>query len=133
LVVFDSNVYISGLVFSRGNPRALLQMATDGDLQVAVSDFILQEVNRVLREKFHLSSADLQEAEELIAACTQRVFPTERLEVIVEDPDDDRILECAVAAGADVIVSGDKDLLRLGIFRGIRIVSPAAFIRSETA
>jgi uncharacterized protein len=130
LIVFDSNVYISALVFSKGNPRALLQMATDGDLQVAVSDPILQEVRRVLHEKFHLSSEDLQEAEELIAGCTQRVVPTESLTVIVEDPDDDRILECAVEADADVIVSGDKDLLRLGNFRGIRIVSPAEFLRS---
>jgi putative PIN family toxin of toxin-antitoxin system len=130
LIVFDSNVYISGLVFSKGNPRALLQMAMDGALQVAVSDFIVQEVKRVLREKFHLSSEDLQEAEELIAGCTQHVVPTEYLEVMVEDPNDNPILECAVAAGADVIVSGDTDLLRVGRFRGIRIVSPAEFLRS---
>jgi len=108
-------------------------MAMDGDLHVAVSDVILQEVRRVLREKFHLSSEDVEEAEELISACAQRVAPTESLAVIAEDPDDDRILECAVAADADVIISGDKDLLRLGSFRGIRIMSPAEFLRSTAS
>jgi uncharacterized protein len=55
------------------------------------------------------------------------VTPTERA-VVESDPDDDRILECAVAAGADTVVSGDTDLLRMGSFRGIRIVRVAAFL-----
>ena len=70
----------------------------------------------------------MAEADRLIRGFTELVAPTRRLAVVAADPDDDRILECAVAAGAQVIVSGDKDLLRLGKFEGIEIVTVAAFL-----
>jgi len=58
----------------------------------------------------------------------EMVRPVESLKVILGDPDDDRVLECAVAAGAEIIVSGDRHLLGLGIFRDIRILSPTDFL-----
>ena len=54
-----------------------------------------------------------------------------KLKVIAEDPDDDRVLECAVASGSDVIVTGDKDLLRRGEYEGIRIMRAADFLRER--
>ncbi len=104
-------------------------MAMDGDVQVAISDAILRETLRVLQEKFHATAEDLQEAEALILSCSHRVTPTDSLAVIKEDPDYDRILECAVASGAEIIVSGDKDLLRLGEYSGIRIMKVADFLQ----
>jgi uncharacterized protein len=68
------------------------------------------------------------EADHLIRAFAEVVQPTRRLAAVSEDPDDDRILECAVAAGAHVLVSGDQHLLRLGKFEGIVIVTVAAFL-----
>ena len=59
------------------------------------------------------------------------VTPTESLNVVTEDPDDDRILECAVASGSDVIVTGDNDLLRLRAYQSIRIMKTADFLQSE--
>ena len=56
------------------------------------------------------------------------VAPTQTLNVIAEDPDDDRVLECAVASGSDVIVTGDRDLLRRGSYEGIRIMTVAQFL-----
>ena len=70
----------------------------------------------------------LQDAREKLRALGNHVSPTEILHVIKEDPDDDRILECAAAANSDFIVSEDKDLLRLGQFGNSRILSVGDFI-----
>jgi predicted nucleic acid-binding protein len=64
----------------------------------------------------------------LIAACTVLVHPKAGLNVITEDPDDNRILECAGESGSDTIVTGDKDLLRRGEYQEIRIVPIAEFL-----
>jgi uncharacterized protein len=122
LITVDANIYISALEFG-GTPLRLLRAAVDGDVQIAISQPILDEVLRVLRDKFRRSDARLLEIETWIRSFTHLVEPAQRLAVIAEDPDDDRILECAVASGSVEVVSGDKDLLRLGSFQGIRIVS----------
>jgi uncharacterized protein len=62
-----------------------------------------------------------------VDAITTRVQPIERIDAVTADADDNRILECAVAAGSECIVSGDSDLLGLGKFRGIKIQRPAEF------
>ena len=59
------------------------------------------------------------------------VIPTENLRIVANDPDDDRILECALAANANVIVSGDQHLLKLGRFRTISITTPRQFLGSH--
>ena len=71
----------------------------------------------------------LQDAREKLRALGNHVSPTETLNVIKEDPDDDRILECAATAKSDFIVSEDKDLLRLGQYGNARIVSVRDFIK----
>ncbi len=108
-------------------------MAVDGDLRGAISPAILQEVLRVMEEKFHSTPEDLREAEALITGCTELAQPTESLAVVNEDPDDDRILECALASGSGIIVSGDGDLLRLREYGGISIVRPAEFLKMITS
>jgi putative PIN family toxin of toxin-antitoxin system len=128
-VTFDTNVYISALNFSRGKPRQLLQLAIDGVVHVAISDAIMQEVLRVMREKFHATPEDLQEAQAIIADCTERVVPTEALDVVKDDPDDNRIVECAVASRSDCIVTGDNDLLRLGEYGGIKMIRVNDFLQ----
>jgi len=66
IVTLDTNIYISALNFHKSKPRQLLQMAIDGEIRVAISDAILQEVLRVMREKFHATPEDLEEAEAII-------------------------------------------------------------------
>jgi predicted nucleic acid-binding protein len=83
---------------------------------------------RVLRDKFEWSGDMLHDARGKLANITNRVIPTETLSVIKEDPDDNRILECATAAKSDFIVSEDKDLLRLRQFGNARIVSIRDFL-----
>lgn len=77
----------------------------------------------MLARKFHFTPEETAEARKRIDAMARTVTPAVRLEVIREDPPDDRILECAVSAGSDYIVTGDKDLLRLGRYDAIRILA----------
>lgn len=88
----------------------------------------MAETNRVLRDKFQWEGYSLQDARQRLFALGNRVSPKETLHIIKEDPDDDRILECAATANSDFIVSEDKDLLCLGQFGNARIVSIRDFI-----
>jgi putative PIN family toxin of toxin-antitoxin system len=127
--VADSNVVISGLLWG-GSSRALLDAARAGRLELCVSPELLAELAEVLeRPKFQsrLERAGV-EASELVtgfASLATRVIPGSTEVVIAAGPDDDAVLACARAAEAELIVSGDRHLLALGIYRGIKILSPA--------
>jgi putative PIN family toxin of toxin-antitoxin system len=127
----DSNILISALVFG-GNPLQLMEMAIDGEVSLFISDAILQETLRVLRDKFGLSEERLARTERYIDSCTTRVNPSGRIDAVKEDPDDNRVLECAAAAGCEYIITGDLDLLRLGEYGEIRIVTVRTFLEQGT-
>jgi len=131
-VTLDSNVYVSGFVFG-GKPKRVLEMAIDGEIEVAVSDPIIQEVRRHLLGKFGWSEPRAAEAIESITEFAKHVTPTEAIDTVPTDPDDNRVLECAVSAGSQTIVTGDDDLLRLVAFRGIEIVRVADFLTRFSA
>jgi uncharacterized protein len=129
----DSNILISAFIFG-GNPLRLIEMALNGEVAMFVSDAIVEETLRVLRDKFGLNSGRLAQAEKYIIDCTERVKPAKALNVVKEDPDDNRVLECAQAAGCEAIVTGDLDLLRLQEYEGIRIMTVREFLdRAEKA
>ena len=106
-VVADTNVYVSALVFG-GKPQAILDQAQEGRIELFISDEILEEITRVLREKFHRTPDELQSDTTALEAITTRVRPVERVKVIQDDPTDNVILEAAVAADAEIIISGDS-------------------------
>ena len=76
-----------------------------------------------LRTKFKLSADEATETRELLSGIAHVIEPLVRLDVVADDPDDNRVLECAVAGRADCIVSGDRHLLRLGAFEGTPILT----------
>ena len=82
----------------------------------------------MLRDKFQGDGYSLQDAREKLRALGNHVSPTETFNVIKEDPEDNRVLECATTAKSDFIISEDKDLLRLGQFGSARILSIRDFI-----
>ncbi len=86
-------------------------------------------MHRVLRDKLGWSKEALDEAAASIGDSTRLIHPTETIDAVTADPDDNRVLECAVAAGSQFIVTGDSDLLRLGSYRGIQILRVADFMR----
>jgi putative PIN family toxin of toxin-antitoxin system len=124
----DSNVYISAFVFG-GKPGRVIEMATEGTIDVAVSNAIVAEVRRVLLTKFGWSVERAAEVVETIETMATPTTAREVLDVVERDPDDNRVLECATAAQSEFVVTGDNDLLALGSFRGIAIVTVASFLR----
>jgi putative PIN family toxin of toxin-antitoxin system len=120
-VTADTNIIVSGLNFRQGKSFQFLQLARAGEINFTVSEAILDEVADVLARKFDWVAED-------IARIARTVKPAVQLDVIKEDPPDNRILECAVTAGADYIVTGDNDLLRLGRYDAIRILSVSDFL-----
>ena len=121
-VTLATNVYVSAFQFG-GPPQQVLQLMLDGDLEVAVSGYIVNETLETLRDKFGWAQDALARVRDTIEWNARVVRPVESLNVIEEDPDDNRILECACTAESQAIVTGDKDLLRLGEFRGIPILT----------
>jgi putative PIN family toxin of toxin-antitoxin system len=90
-------------------------MAEDCAIHLAVSDEILNEIERVLRRpKFGWSQDPIDAAIREISGITEHVEPKQRIDVVTEDPTDNRIQECAAASGSDYLVSGDKHLLKFG-------------------
>ena len=126
-VVLDANIYVSALAFG-GKPRRALRLGITRRVDVAISDPIRTEVLRTLRNKFRWSNERLAEADGLIGAAARSVVPVATLHVVERDPDDDRVLECAVSAKAELIVTGDSDLLSLGEYEGIEIIQVTAFL-----
>ena len=129
-VVLDTNVLISAIVFG-GRPRRVLEMVVGGDINCSLSFAILDELRDVLqRPKFGFSPhQSVTIIDELHNIC-DILNPPRRIRTIKVDPDDNRVLECAVEARADGIISGDAHLLDLGQYRGIAIMSPSDFLKS---
>jgi putative PIN family toxin of toxin-antitoxin system len=127
-VTADTNILISGLVYRRGKPYDLLRMALGGAINLTVSQHILDEMADVLARKFDVTPEEIAEATLIVRDAARVVTPAVQLDVVREDPADNRILECAVAAGSDYIVTGDKDLLRLGTYDSIEILTVSNFL-----
>jgi putative PIN family toxin of toxin-antitoxin system len=125
-VILDTNVVVSGLLWG-GEPRQLLLAAHTNRVELFTSTTLLLELSDILgRTKFahkiaaaQLSTDQIVERYALLASV---VHPADILPVVIDDPDDDHVLACALAAKADVIVSGDRHLLDLKEYQGMRIV-----------
>lgn len=131
-IVPDTNTIISGLLW-RGNPRRILDAARDGIIELFTSPVLLEELKDVLsREKFarKLTAANVT-VQDLVSgySALATVIEAEPIEpVILIDPDDDAVLACALSAEAEVIVSGDNDLLDLKEYEEIRILTATEFL-----
>ncbi len=132
-VVLDTNTVVSALVWG-GTPYELIAAASEERIELYSSPALLEELADVLgRAKF---APRLQQAQRTVAQLIEQyrglvdVVSAEPIApTVLADPDDDEVLACAIAAQADVIVSGDADLQRLGRFQDIPIVSPAECLR----
>jgi putative PIN family toxin of toxin-antitoxin system len=126
-VVLDTNVVASALLWG-GKPLQLLQAGRQRRIQLHTSTSLLTELTNILaRPKFAPKIAaarmSLDELTDQYAKLTTRVRPEPIARVVERDPDDDHVIACAIAARADAIVSGDKDLLVLGRYAGIPILT----------
>jgi putative PIN family toxin of toxin-antitoxin system len=131
-VVLDTNVYISALMFG-GLPGALLDLAFLRSFTLIISPALLKELDEKLRVKFGVSADDTALLRSKLENLAEVVEPAEIMSVITDDPDDNRVLECAVKGLADLIVSGDRHLLKLANHQGISIVTVRQFLESTEA
>ena len=118
-VVLDTNVIISALLSSKGAPAQIIQRWEAGEFLVVTSQTLVTELKQTLayprvRKYLKLSSDDIEKFIEHLNVVAIVVTPQSMLKVVEQDPDDDRVIECAVAGKASYIVSGDAHLLDLG-------------------
>lgn len=131
--VLDTNVLISATLIRAGNEDRVLRAWQRGEFEVVVSPQILQEMARVLFYEKPRKARWMSEPEvaSLLRLFAQEAFlvPGKVTATASPDPDDNKFLAAAVEAEAQYVVSGDRDLLDLKTYRGIQVVTPAAFLR----
>ena len=130
-VVLDTNVLISSLLKPKSKARGIYRLVLRGEIEVYTSLDLISELSRVLEyPKFQFEKLE----KEIFLKNLTRVAiilanPKLKINVIKEDPPDNKFLECAVEAKADYLISGDKEhLLPLKNFQGIKIISPSEFL-----
>ena len=123
-LVIDTNVFVSALI-STWNIPALLLNEAGKKYTLFTSKEILGEVEDVIsRKKFGFTEQKISSAMEAILSFSEIINPGIKVDVIKSDPDDNKILECAIACNAQYIVSGDSHLLGLREYGTIKIINP---------
>ncbi len=128
IVVLDTNVWISALVFAkqRGTPTRALEKAMSEDV-IATCFEIEAEIVRVLTVKFRWTPGRVDAALQAVLARAVSVHLRGTVKKC-RDPNDDMFLECAARSNADLLIAGDKDLLILGSYKNTKIVTPAEYV-----
>ena len=132
----DANIFVRALSKPTGSVGPVLRRLREGSYTLVYTDALVTELEDVLRRprfrtKYGLTNAEIEVILDLVATLGERVVPAERV-AGCRDPDDDALLEAALAGRADVIVSGDDDPRVLSPFRGIDVVSPWTFLAMLT-
>lgn len=128
--VIDTNVIISALLFPARRTATLLSLAQTGRYRLLTSPTLLREQARILRYRFLWTDEAIRTHLKDITHIGEIITPTEVLAILERDPDDNMVLACAVFGKANLIVSGDKDLLHLKVYEGIAIIRPRDFLRT---
>ncbi len=122
-VVLDTNIFISS--FFGGKPKQIIDLWKNGKILFCLSDSILDEYIRVLQRLSLQNEPEMEELLGLFAKGIHILFTkkTPDLNLVAEDPDDNKFIECAIALEARYIVSGDKALLSYGDYMSVRILT----------
>ena len=128
-VIFDTNIFISALVIPGSLAEKAVSRIIDGRDELVLSPDIIKEVLSVLSSKFAREREALSHVAVILLDLGKLVRPDQRIRVFRDDPDN-RILECAVFGKVDLIVTGDKEMLRLKEYLGIRIASLREYLES---
>ncbi len=130
-VVFDTNVVVSAALYEKSLPALLLSLGLEGKVRFFVSPALLNEYEAVLRRsRFKFGQRQITELMEDINRKALIVIPTKRLKIIGADEPDNRVLECAIKAEADFIITGNRRHFSFEEFKGSKIVTPREFINS---
>lgn len=127
IVALDTNIYVSAIFWS-GEPYLVVQKAVKEEIVAFISEDIVKELRKVLSRDFSIDKKDIEEVVKAVLLFVHLIEPKEKVSVIKDDSDDDRILECALACKADFIITQDNHLLKLKEFKGVKIVKPKEFL-----
>jgi uncharacterized protein len=127
-VVFDTNILLSALFSTNGNPFRCLALAKIRQIESVTCQEILDEFAEKLLVKFKFSQEMIQVAVEEVSKFSRIVEISGILKTVSADPDDDMVVECAVVGNATHIITGDKHLLALTTYEGIAIVKATEFV-----
>ena len=128
-VVIDTNIFVSS--FFGGNPRKIIDLWKNGNINLCLSKDILDEYIRVLQRIGLKEEEEIGELLSLFAKGFNILFTTKtsEIKVVKDDPEDDKFIECAVALKTEAIITGDRDFLSLREYKGIKIIPPRQFLR----
>ena len=124
VVTFDTNVLLSATLWDGSVAQKLLFDLINQDVKIYSTTEILLEYQEVLKRDFDLSDEEVSEIMEKVLAFTTLVKPTERVKLVKDDPDDDKIIDCALESNSRYIITYDNHLLNLKEYNGIRIIRP---------
>jgi putative PIN family toxin of toxin-antitoxin system len=125
--VFDSNIFVSALAIPGDQAERAVDLVINGRVNLCISKEIIHEVLEVLAQKFSRGSEELSRTAVFLSDLSELVASRRKLAVLEDEPDN-RILECAVAGHADIIVTGDRAMLNLKTYEHIRILSLRQFL-----
>lgn len=129
-VVLDTNVFVSALGW-KGASREIFQNCIRGNLELFISAGIFDEVKRVLHyPKFKFSQDEISEFLDQILEVGNFVETKVKVEIIKDDPSDNKFLECAATVNADCVISRDPHILKIKAFEGIKLMSPEDFTKA---
>lgn len=129
-ITVDTNILISFFVYPGGVVREIIGFAINKKITICISAAIIEEYSRVLRLKFGWPQDDVDANIALLKRITVLVEPVSPIKAVSADPTDDKVIECAVAVGADAIVSGDRHLLDLKKYKAIPIMKPSDLLKA---
>jgi putative PIN family toxin of toxin-antitoxin system len=128
-VVFDTNILVSAWLWE-GNESKLIESVEEGIIHGYSSEQLIEGLCRTLRyPRFDLSQDEVASIRSYYLLLFKIVRPKQTISIILEDPEDNRVLECALEAEADYVVSGDHHLLSFGEFRGMKIVKAVELLK----
>ncbi len=128
-VVLDTNIFISGIHWKGASEKILLAWINN-KFELVSSNKILEEIARTLINfKIPLPNEDIKHWINIIASKSLITEPTEKIEIVKDDPDDNKFIEVAVSSGSEYIVTYDNHLLKIKEFRDVKIITPEEFLR----
>ena len=127
-VVIDTNIYISA-IFWNGKPREVIDLGRDGKITIFTSLDIENEIAGKLKTTFKLAEEDVNQILLDFSTFTLPIRISKQLIVVQDDPDDNKFIECAVECKANYIISGDRHLLNLKEYEGIKLIKSSDFLK----
>jgi uncharacterized protein len=126
-VVFDTNIFVSAFVIPKSLAERAVVRIIEGEDVLLLSTEILDKLLSVLSIKFRRDEEEISRVAVFLSEIAEWVKPTAPVRALKDEPDN-RILECAICGGADIIVTGDKAMLRLGAFEGTKIIGLKTYL-----